>query len=328
MFLTNMLTLMTTIFCRMTMKDKNPDGTLKSGGPGGPGGPNGGGPPSAGAAAHVGSSASSNGSAEEAAEEAPVVDPSAVPTKLVASSLRVQFTCEFKELNLSGRADFKAIKTVISKVTPTRLLILRGNDADCSSLLTHAKANGIEGFAPRNRSTVAFEVHSEKLRVQIPQSLMPSSMRAVRLFSSAANALIDTKCSVTAIAGLLEESKSLAQEGTRLVKYQGEQENENEGEEKVNKLEATTTRGQKLNLRDGSIGVVSVGEVTLNSLGQLIGASGTSVEFRIDSRGAVLVCGEQVLIRKENTSDFAIEGPPVPAFYEARKALYQQFAFV
>lgn len=313
------------------MKDKNPDGTLKSGGPGGPGGPNGGGgPPAAGAAAHVGSSASSNGSAEEAAEEVPVVGPTAVPTKLVSSSLRVQFTCEFKELNLSGRADFKALKTVISKVTPARLLILRGNDADCSSLLTYAKASGIEGFAPRNRSTVSFEVHSEKLRVQIPQSLMPSSMRPVRLFSSAANALVDTKCSVTAISGLLEESKSLVQEGTRLVKYQGEQENEHIDEEsKLEHMhEATTTREQKLNLRDGCIGVVSVGEVTLNSLGQLIGASGTSVEFRIDSQGAVLVCGEQVLIRKENLSDFAIEGPPVPAFYEARKALYQQFAFV
>lgn len=308
------------------MKDKNPDGTLKNG-PGGPGGPSGG-LPAAGAAA-VGSSASSNSSAEEAVDDIPAVDPSAVPTKLVATSLRVQFTCEFKELNLSGRADFKAIKTVISKVTPTRLLILRGNDADCSSLLTYAKTNGIEGFAPRNRSTVAFEVHSEKLRVQIPQSLMPSSMRAVRLFSSAANALVDTKCSVTAIAGLLEESKSLAQEGTRLVKYQGEQENEHMDEENANALlEVPTTRGQKLNLRDGSIGVVSVGEVTLNSLSQLIGASGTSVEFRIDSQGAVLVCGEQVLIRKETSSDFAIEGPPVPAFYEARKALYQQFAFV
>jgi len=306
-------------------KDKNPDGTPKTG-PGGPGGPSSG---ASGTSAVQSSGSSNSGSAEEEAEDLPAVDPNAVPTKLVATSMRVQFTCEFKELNLSGRADFKALKTIISKVTPARLLVLRGNDADCSSLLTYAKANGIEGFAPRNRSTVSFEVRSEKLRVQIPQSLLPSSMRAVKLYSSASNTLVDTKCSVTAIAGLLEESRSLAQEGTRLVKYQGEsQATEQEGENEEPNQGEVATRDQKLQLSDGCIGVVSVGEVTLNSLGQLISASGTSVEFRIDSQGAVLVCGDQVLIRKENTSDFAIEGPPVPAFYEARRALYQQFAFV
>lgn len=305
-------------------KDKNPDGTPKTG-PGGPGGPSSG---TSGATAVPSSGSSNSGSVEEEAEDLPVVDPNAVPTKLVATSMRVQFTCEFKELNLSGRADLKALKTVISKVTPARLLVLRGNDADCTSLLTYAKANGIEGFAPRNRSTVSFEVRSEKLRVQIPQSLLPSSMRAVRLYSSATNALVDTKCSVTAIAGLLEESRSLAQEGTRLVKYQGESQGAGEGENEEPNQGEVATRDQKLQLTDGCIGVVSVGEVTLNSLGQLISASGTSVEFRIDSLGAVLVCGDQVLIRKENMSDFAIEGPPVPAFYEARRALYQQFAFV
>jgi hypothetical protein len=85
---------------------------------------------------------------------------------------------------------------------------------------------------------------------------------------------------------------------------------------------------QRVELKDGCIGVVSVGEVTLNSLRQLIEASGTPVEYRIDSLGALLVCGDQVIVRKENLGDFAIEGPPVRAFYEARKALYQQFAFV
>ena len=315
-------------------KEKNPDGTLKSSGSSGAGGPSHpGGPPGSGAGGAVGSGASNSGSAEEETEESTTAlsaDPAAIPTKLVATSLRVQFTCEFKELNLSGRADFKALKTIISKVTPARLLVLRGSDTDCTAMLTYAKASSIEGFAPRNRTTVSFEVRSEKLRVQIPQSLLPASMRAVRLFSSASNSLVDSKCSVTAIAGLLEESKNLAQEGTRLVKYQGEEKTAagDDAEDVYEEEGNVPTRDQKLRLADSCIGVVSVGEVTLNSLGQLIGASGISVEFRIDSQGAVLVCGDQVIIRKENLSDFAIEGPPVPAFYEARKALYQQFAFV
>jgi Cleavage and polyadenylation factor 2 C-terminal len=52
------------------------------------------------------------------------------------------------------------------------------------------------------------------------------------------------------------------------------------------------------------------------------------VEFRLTSAGGVLVCGGQVIIRKEGDNDFVIEGPPTQAYFEARKALYQQYAFV
>lgn len=37
---------------------------------------------------------------------------------------------------------------------------------------------------------------------------------------------------------------------------------------------------------------------------------------------------QQVIVRKESDNDFVIEGPPVHAYWEARKALYQQYAFV
>lgn len=294
-----------------------------------PGGGRSGSAGSSGGGAPAGSSASS--STEEEEDSSPLAT-DALPSKLVSTTMRVQFTCEFKELNLSGRADLKAIKTLVTKVTPTRLLVLRGDDADCNAMLNYAKANGIEGFAPRNRSTVSFEVRSEKLKMQIPQSLLPASMKPVKVFSTSANALVDAKCSVTALAGLLEESKAIQQEGTRLIKYQGSADDAAEGEVgnggNQEADQGLAVRDQSVALTDSCIGVVSVGEVTLNSLRQLIEAAGTSVEFRIDAQGAVLVCGDQVLIRKENLSDFAIEGPPVPAFYAARTALYQQFAFV
>lgn len=47
----------------------------------------------------------------------------------------------------------------------------------------------------------------------------------------------------------------------------------------------------------------------------------------MDDRG-MLICREQVVIRKEGHNDFVIEGPPVPAYFEARSLLYQQFGFV
>jgi hypothetical protein len=324
------------------------DGQLRLGAPplppGAPAGPTGSGP---GTASNVSSSGST--AEDEADEEAALAE--TVPTKLVASTMRVQFTCEFRELNLGGRADLKALKMVVSKMTPARLVVLRGSEADCSSLLSFAKTNHIEGFAPATRSSVAFEVRSEKLRVQVPSGLLPSAMRPIRVFQSTTGSVAESKCSVVALRGLLEESRISGEEGTKLIKYQGVQGpaadasgamDESKGGEGSavevvggepgmqvdGDAEGVPVMQQKVTLADSSIGVVSVGEVTLNSLKLLIEAAGTPVENKIDARGALLVCGDQVVVRKERLGDFAIEGPPVPAFYEARKALYQQFAFV
>ena len=271
-----------------------------------------------------------NNHEEEIEEETDTGLTDIIPTKLVSTTLRVQFTCEFKELNLSGKADLKAIKTVVSKMTPARMIVLRGSDTDCTSMLAFAKTNGIEGYVPKSRNTIEFEVRSEKLRVQVPQSLLPSAMRPVKHFLSTTGTLTETKCSVVALRGALEESRTMAMEGTRLIKYQGAEESNQEQKEEGTAVveEITAVRDQTVTLADSCIGVVSVGEVTLNSLKLLIEASGTPVEYRIDSQGALLVCADQVIVRKENLGDFAIEGPPVPAFYAARKALYQQFAFV
>jgi hypothetical protein len=56
----------------------------------------------------------------------------------------VQFTCGFKDVPLAGRADFKAIKTMISKVAPVRVVALRGREADCLAVASYAKSCGIE----------------------------------------------------------------------------------------------------------------------------------------------------------------------------------------
>ncbi len=42
----------------------------------------------------------------------------------------------------------------------------------------------------------------------------------------------------------------------------------------------------------------------------------------------ILICEKQVIIRKERDNDFIIEGPPVPAYWAARKIIYSHFAFL
>ena len=84
----------------------------------------------------------------------------------------------------------------------------------------------------------------------------------------------------------------------------------------------------KLELTQTNLGALSVGEVLLHSLKNIIEQYGVSVEFKLTERGAVLVCAGQVVIRKEGDHDFVLEGPPIPAYWEARKALYQHYAFI
>lgn len=76
------------------------------------------------------------------------------------------------------------------------------------------------------------------------------------------------------------------------------------------------------------IGAISVGEVTLNSLKNTIEQYGIVVDFKIGAAGGMLICGSQVIVRRDDINDFIIEGPPTPVYYVVRKALYQQFAFI
>lgn len=310
-------------------------------------------------------------------------DLSLIPTKLSQVTMRVQFTCEFREFNLSGRADFKAMKAVTSKITPARILVLRGSDSDCSTFLSYAQSIGVEAaYAPKNSARVSFQVYTERLKLHVSQSLLPCAMKVIKSFSSAnasstaggggglgggggglsssiTDGLVDSKCSITSLSrGCVEEVRSSGSNqqdmGTRVLRYKGPDiapsiDSMNavatssatamsSDEVKDASYDEDAVRGEDgiaseelllLQVDNPIIGVVSVGEVQLNSLRLLIEAVGISVEVRNDvSKGAILICDDQVMIRKVNLNDYVIEGPPVPAYYEARRVLYQQFAFV
>jgi hypothetical protein len=79
---------------------------------------------------------------------------------------------------------------------------------------------------------------------------------------------------------------------------------------------------------DETIGVISFGEVTLIQMKQQLDAIGIKTDFRVGSLGGILVCNDQVIISKDQFNHFHLEGPPIKAYFEARKILYQQFAFV
>ena len=260
------------------------------------------------------------------------------PWKIVSTPQRVQFTCEFRQFNVGGRADFKAIKNLIAKVSPNKLFVVRGVEKDCDALVTYAKNNGIEAFAPSNRHPVSIQTYTERLKVQIPRKFAPRNAKVVR--ASAVNQGDNSGSQVSACTVcVLKGEVSIAdvtnqQEGTRVVNYLGMREDDKDKEavtdgETDGEIPHVVDEDQKpLKVENDNVGVVSVGEVALKTLEQLIKQAGVQVEVRHAASGGIfLVCDDQVIIRKEN-NNFSIEGPPIQAFFEARKALYQQVAFV
>lgn len=289
-------------------------------------------------------------SAGQAGQVLALPPPKTNPTKLIAIEERIQFTCEFKEFGLGGRLDFKAMRALVQKVAPVRLLVVRGSDPDCDELVKFAESSHIEAYAPMNRRSVAFEVFTERLKLQIPRTLVPANLQVVRpagittgstLTSSSISAgsagdatahcticVLKGEVSITEVGGT-----SVNQEGSRIVKYLGTKDAPKKGtntdettDEDDDDDEAKAATGL-LPTDEATVGVVSLGEVTLGQLKQLLDSANIKTEFNLAKSGGCLVCAEQVIIRKDN-NNFSIEGPPVRAFFEARRVLYSQFAFL
>lgn len=302
-----------------------------------------------------------------------------VPYKTKSVTERVQFTCGFLESSpgIAGRLDLKAFKALLARITPARLFVLRGSEKDCDTLIQLAQQSGMEAYAPRNRRSATLSVHTERLRVQIPQSLLPrqyAKLQRLQLTGSSIASAVMTGGAAAAVAAasvgagglsgecgvfLLQGSVSSlganisGQEGMRLIKYQGEAAvsaqnvldvNAEEGREN-NKEENGQLEGSNTAVENGTsggadplssviaeegrqdVGAISLGEVTLNQLKQQLEAQGLKVDFNIGSQGGALVCNDQVVVRKEN-NDVVIEGPPVKAYFDTRRVVYQQFAFL
>lgn len=266
------------------------------------------------------------------------IDKNEIPWKLVAVSMRTQLTCSMKDVSLGGRAELKSIKTLLSKINPIRVAVIRGSENDCENLMSTIKATSVECYSPRNNESVAFKVQGGSVKLSINPSFLPT-VRRVKGIPDGENQ--EVICQLYSLNGRITESETTT-DGVRIVKWKGGIDEENTEQQLVNEeVQEKDVIGNdgdilpdeyensemQLDISPCTSSLVSIGEVTLNSLKQQIESNGIAVEYRIGSEGAMLVLLGQVLIKKD-VNNFIIEGPPVPTFWEARKALYQQFSFV
>ena len=225
---------------------------------------------------------------------------------------------------MGGRSDLRAIRTIVSKLTPQRVAILRGSGnlsmEEMNSITKSLCDSGVETWTPGFLETVQFIATTEKVKLLIPQILMSGSIAPLHEVDDASGGDQSTKCSVIVIPSECKyfEVKNKSSDGIRAAKVQL----------KAEAFVTVPTPRLTTNVEYSSSGAVSVGEVLLETLKQRLEDSGISVQYMLGRKGGMLLCDNVVVIRKENENDFIIEGASCRALTAARKALYDCYTFL
>eukprot|EP00605_Chrysophyceae_sp_TOSAG23-4_P000169 GSChrysophyteH1.ASY1.ANO1.193.1 assembled CDS len=298
------------------------------------------------AVAAAAAAAASNKAAAEAAE----AEAESLPFKIMSSRVKVQFTCDFRSVPLGGRADLRAVKAIMTKLQPARVLVLRGSATDCEAVKNSVSSIGTltssSTYAPANDEFVEFSVRTDRVNLVIPSSMLPASEKKLKNENTGSVVL-------SAVRGMAQEvarSTSGAGAGVRRIRLTTtsadtaetalKSRSEGEGDD----TEAATDEWGFGNLEeDGLAGgllpesgdsvAVSLGEVSFNALFSALKAAGINTESMTASStdgvvGTVLVCDKQVMVSRSGTNDFLVEGPPVSTYWAVRKVIYDHFAFL
>lgn len=282
----------------------------------------------AGAAAHSGggntsvlAANTSNGTVKEVVT---------LPFKMITKKMKIQFTCGFREISLGGRLDAKGVRNVLSTLSPRRLAVIRGSAAECDMLVKVATTMGVGAVSPPNMSSVPFRAVVERMRVVVPLPLMPRENLVHLTVTSAATDGTDS-ISLGEVSGDVLETATSGKEGIKVVQLlnsaaEGSMAS-GSNSRRIRRCDIPSSLNAALQIPQLHIGSISVGEVPMQKLQQELKEEGVSVDFQIGQTGGVLLCGNQVVLRKLEDG-FSLEGPPCTAYFQARNVLYKQHAFL
>lgn len=116
-------------------------------------------------------------------DDAELIEENILPFKIMATKIKVQFTCDVKSLSighsLNGRADLRAIKAIIMKIQPVRVMALRGISSDCTTVQSSVANIGVltpdNTYAPANGETIEFSVRTDRVNLVIPPNKLLST---------------------------------------------------------------------------------------------------------------------------------------------------------
>lgn len=292
-----------------------------------------------------------------------------VPTKLIRTSSKIQFTCSFQMLYLeshalTGKADYKQLRTLLQHVRPKRVILMHGScEQDLNYLQHHLQtylslvsvpstmdtqiqsATEVSLFIPKLMENISISVSSNVMKLMIPNQLAASSQQITTVTGSRLSTSTsktnqnqkETSCQVSSINGMIKEvvlsEYSLRKNDMKVVKLV---DNKKPTSSVSTSVSTSGTHSQDLTVNKAflnqmvpSVGLVAIGEVSMNTLKNKLESTGIHVEYKnLTNNGSILVCNNQIIITKVNAQDFILEGPLIPIYYEIRKILYGQYSFI
>ncbi|GAM28904.1 hypothetical protein SAMD00019534_120800, partial [Acytostelium subglobosum LB1] len=98
------------------------------------------------------------------------------PKKIVSQTITVMVRCNIIKMDYEGHCDGNSVKTIIQKIAPSKLILIRGDKDSIDELETHAKNNMRlkANYAPINEQTIDLTSETNVFKVVLKDSLVNS----------------------------------------------------------------------------------------------------------------------------------------------------------
>ncbi|KAH9002480.1 beta-lactamase-like protein [Lactarius hatsudake] len=237
--------------------------------------------------------------------------PEEVPSKYVSSVAEVQLACRLLFVDLEGLNDGRAIKTIIPKVAPRKLILVHGDPAATESLLescANIRAMTKDIYAPTEGESVQIGQNTNSYSISLSDEML-ASVRMSRFEDNEVGFVtgrITTSASsnVPVLEPTAQTSPSASSPSPTLARVLGAR--------PIHRLPHSTM----------------IGELKLTALKLRLAAIGVQAELIGEG---VLVCrgdSETVAVRKSARGQVELEGTVSSVYYKVRKEIYGLHALV
>lgn len=251
---------------------------------------------------------------------------SKIPTKCVVEKKQLNIRCSLLYIDFEGRSDGESIKRILSLVNPRNLILVHGVEEATDHLAEYCRQNTSiqvnQVFTPRSGETVDSTgeryIYQVKLRDALVSSLQFSRARDAEL------AWVDGQLHMNSSeshVGLVLEDGELRDEEEGHEKMETNQSNENGKEEPMDTV--PVLEQLQLSQITGHTSVY-INEPRLSDFKQVLNKAGIQAEFA----GGVLICNNNVAVRRNETGRVGLEGAVCDDYYKIRELLYEQYAVV
>ncbi|XP_004682096.1 PREDICTED: cleavage and polyadenylation specificity factor subunit 2 [Condylura cristata] len=269
-------------------------------------------------------------------------DLSDVPTKCISTTESIEIKARVTYIDYEGRSDGDSIKKIINQMKPRQLIIVHGPPEASQDLAECCRAFGgkdIKVYMPKLHETVDATSETHIYQVRLKDSLVSSLQfcKAKDAELAWVDGVLDMRVSKVDTGVILEEGELkddgedsemqvdapsdpsvIAQQRAMKSLFGDDEKEAGEESEIIPTLEPLPPHEVPGHQS------VFMNEPRLSDFKQVLLREGIQAEFV----GGVLVCNNQVAVRRTETGRIGLEGCLCQDFYRIRDLLYEQYAIV